>query len=105
MDIEVLHIDDCPNWEETGRRLREALDSTGHAEETIGFRMLRTPADVSGTAFAGSPTVTLDGVDLIPSPGATNDLACRVYATPTGLAGSPTVDQLIAAIRAHEPIA
>ena len=102
MDLEILHIDDCPNWEEAGSRLRAALDSTGHDGESIGFRLIRTSEDASGTAFAGSPTITLDGVDLIPSQGATGDLACRIYPTPSGLAGLPTVEQLIEGIRAHE---
>lgn len=102
VDLEVLHIDDCPNWREAATRLRAALDATGHPDEAITFRLLRTSEDIDGTAFAGSPTITLDGVDLIPSQGATGDLACRVYATPAGLAGLPTVDQLIEGILAHE---
>ena len=102
MDLEVLHIDDCPNWEQAGGRLRAALDSTGHSDESIGFRLIRSSDDTSGTVFAGSPTITLDGLDLIPSQCATSDLACRIYLTPDGLAGLPTVDQLIGAIRAHE---
>ena len=101
MVLEVLHIADCPNWQQAGIRLREALNATGHADESIGYRLLRSSKDAVGTAFAGSPTITLDGVDLIPSEGATSDLACRVYMTPLGLAGLPTVDQLVEAIRAH----
>jgi hypothetical protein len=42
VDLEVLHIDDCRNWREAATRLRAALDSTGHADEAITFRMLRT---------------------------------------------------------------
>jgi hypothetical protein len=102
MNVEVLHIDDCPNWEEAADRLREALRSTGHGDESIGFRLVRSSEDAVGTAFAGSPTITLDGVDLVPSQGATSDLACRIYLTSNGLAGLPTVDQLIEGIQAHE---
>jgi hypothetical protein len=98
MRLEVLHIDDCPNWEEAARRLQVALTSTGHGDVEIGYRLLRTPADAAGTAFAGSPTITVDGVDLFPSDGRTNDLACRIYFTPTGMAGLPTVDQLTEAL-------
>jgi hypothetical protein len=102
MDLEILHIVDCPNWRRAGIRLREALNATGHAELSIGYRLLRSSEDAVGTAFAGSPTITLDGVDLIPSEGATSDLACRLYVTPSGLAGLPTTDQLAEGIRAHE---
>jgi hypothetical protein len=102
MEWEVLHIDDCPNWEEAGRRLRTALIATGHGAESIRFRLLRSSEDAAATAFAGSPTLTLDGVDLIRSQSVTNELACRIYPTPSGLAGLPTVEQLIEGIRAHE---
>jgi len=102
MDLEILHIDDCPNWREAGDRLREALACAGLGEMPIGFRLLRTAEDAAGTGFAGSPTITVDGTDLFPSNGRTSDLACRIYVTPSGLAGLPTVDQLIERIVAHE---
>ncbi|WP_214465558.1 thioredoxin family protein [Microbacterium flavescens] len=101
MNIEVLHIEDCPSWIETGSRLREALDATGFSETTITYRLLGTSADAAQVPFAGSPTITVDGQDLFLSGGRTVDLACRVYLTPTGLAGLPTTEQLIAAIDAH----
>lgn len=101
MNIEVLHIEDCPSWGETGNRLREALDATGFGETTIAYRLLRTSEDAARVPFAGSPTITIDGQDMFPSGGRTADLACRVYMTPTGLAGLPTTEQLIEAIAAN----
>ena len=97
MDFEVLRIEDCPSWIETGSRLREALDATGFCETTITYRLLGTSADAARIPFAGSPTITVDGQDLFPNGGSTEDLACRVYPTPTGLAGLPTTEMLIAA--------
>jgi len=47
--------------------------------------------------FPGSPTVRVDGRDLFPGPVGVG-LACRVYRTPDGPAGSPTVDQLVDAM-------
>lgn len=102
MEFEVLHIDQCPNWEEAGGRLRTALNMTGHGDTVISFRLLRTPEDAAHVPFAGSPTITLDGEDLFPSDGRTTDLACRIYSTPAGLAGLPTVEQLTRAIKGHE---
>lgn len=102
VELEVLHIDDCPNWVEMGRRLRDALGATSHPDTAIRYRLLQTAADAAGTAFAGSPTVALDGVDLFPSVGATGDLACRIYQTPSGLAGLPTTEQLIERFTAYE---
>lgn len=102
MEFRVLHIDDCPNWQEAGTRLRAALDAAGLPDQRFDFLLIRSPADASGTGFAGSPTITLDGVDLIPTPGSTNDLACRIYRTDAGFAGVPTVDQLVERITAHQ---
>ena len=64
MIIEVLHIEDCPSWIETGSRLREALDATGFGETTITYRLLGTSADAAQVPFAGSPTITVDGQDV-----------------------------------------
>lgn len=102
MKIEVLHIDGCPSWVEAGRRLEEALLTTSHADATVEYRLLRTREDASGVAFAGSPTITLDGRDMFPSDGATTDLACRIYSTPGGLSGSPTTEQLSEAISLYD---
>lgn len=101
MNIEVLHIEECPSWVEAGNRLREALNKTGLGETAITFRLISTPEDAAQVSFAGSPTITIDGEDLFPSGGRTTDLACRVYPTPTGLAGLPTTEQLVVAIAAH----
>jgi hypothetical protein len=48
--------------------------------------------------FTGSPTIWLDGTDPFASPNAVPALACRVYASPDGLAGSPAVDRLVHAL-------
>ena len=52
-------------------------------------------------ATSGSTTITLDGNDLFPGSGRSNDLACRIYSTPAGLAGMPTVEQIREALSAH----
>lgn len=101
MDVEILHIDDCPNWVEAGRRVEQALEAIGHRDVTVRYRLIDTPDGASASSFAGSPTVTVGGVDLFPSEGRTNDLACRVYITPTGMAGVPTVEQITDALRAQ----
>ena len=102
VELQILHIDDCPNWKEAGSRLRDALDATDHQGALINYLAIQTSKDAEGTTFAGSPTITVDGVDLFPSPGAASDLACRIYQTPSGLAGLPTTEQLIERITAHE---
>lgn len=101
MKAEILHIDDCPSWERAGRLLREALDSTGHQDTVITYTLVASAAAAAQVAFAGSPTILIDGSDLFPSAGRTNDLACRVYMTPDGLSGWPTQEQLQEALVAR----
>ena len=101
MRAEVLHIEECPSWEEASRSLRAALDSTGHRDVPITFTLLASATEAAGVPFAGSPTILIDGQDVFPSDGRTSDLACRVYLTPKGLAGQPTQEQLETTLAAH----
>lgn len=99
MNIQVLHIDECPNWEEAGVRLRSALHAVGKPDTAIETILLTTPEEAERYAFAGSPTILIDGEDPFPTGATTTDLACRVYNTGTRLAGSPTTEQLTQALR------
>lgn len=95
MDIEILHIEECANWQRAGDAVRSALDQLALADVGIRFRLLSTSAEAAAVPFAGSPTVLIDGADAFPSDGRTSDLACRIYRTQTGFAGAPTVEQLV----------
>lgn len=99
MNVEILHIDACPSWESAETRTREALAALGRTDILVTTRLLSTPEDAAATAFAGSPTITIDGVDIFPSDGRTGELACRVYPTPHGLKGTPTLEQITDALR------
>ena len=99
MRIELLHIDECPNTADALERLESALAALGHRDMPVTARLLSTPADITGTGFAGSPTITVDGADIFPAGVPASDLACRIYATPGGLAGVPTLDQIAEALR------
>lgn len=78
-----------------------ALASLGFAAVPVIERRVTSPADAAATAFAGSPTVLIDGVDVVPGTVPTGTLACRIYRTETGVAGYPSRAQLASAIRAR----
>lgn len=101
MRIELLHIDDCPNTEKALQQVQAALAALGRQDVPVHLRRIKTAADTAGTGFAGSPTITADGADIFPAGVPTTDLACRIYATPSGLAGVPTVDQVMEALTKH----
>lgn len=100
MRIELLHIDECPNWAQCSERIQAALDVVGVRDVTIGHYLLTDPAGAARVDFGGSPTILIDGVDAFPGV-RTNDLACRIYQTEHGLAGMPTTTQIEEAIRAR----
>ncbi len=97
MDVALLYFDDCPSWQIAANHL-EAL-SQEIPEITIR-RMLVTTAEAAVEhRFLGSPSIQVNGQDLFAAPDSPVGLACRIYQTPDGPAGSPTLDQLRQAIK------
>ena len=99
--IELLHIAECPNSGETLLRLQRAVANTMSSNMSVKSTLIDSAETAAHWPFAGSPTILVDGVDLFPTDGRTNDLACRIYLTPHGLAGAPTQQQIEAALAAH----
>ena len=102
MDLQLLHFDDCPNWVVAHQRMQEAAAAVG-VGGTIELVYVETPDDAERLGFRGSPTVLINGVDPFAEPDAPVGLSCRIYQTPDGPAGAPTVAQLVHALRAAEP--
>ncbi len=99
--VEVLSIDECPNSRIAVEEAEAALASLGLSATAVVERRVTSPADAAATAFAGSPTVLIDGVDVIPGTAPTSTLACRIYRTGTGTKGYPSRAQIVDAILAR----
>lgn len=89
MEIALLYLPGCPNWQETYRRLQLVIDDLGldlvpHLVRVDG------PDDAERYGFRGSPTVLVDGVDPLADAELPVGLACGVYSTAHGPAGPPT---------------
>lgn len=91
MHVTVLYFDGCPNWRTADARLRALADECGL---TIDRRAIDTPEEAERVGFRGSPTILVEGRDPFASGGEPVGLSCRVYVTPDGPAGAPTVAQL-----------
>lgn len=98
MEITLQYFDGCPNWRVAAGRL--AVITAELPGVVVNQRMVHSLEDAEAIGFHGSPSILADGSDLFPDAAAAVGLACRIYATPTGLAGAPTLEQLRAAIDA-----
>jgi hypothetical protein len=95
MDLQLLYFDGCPHHSVAEERLRSALARVGREGEEIRAVLVETPEDAERLGFIGSPTILVDGLDPFATGGEQPALACRVFSTPEGREGSPTVDQLV----------
>ena len=94
MKVQLLYFDECPNWQVADARLREAVAAVGRATE-VERVLVTTTEEAEAWGFHGSPSVLVDGQDPFAEPGAPVGLSCRLYRTPAGVGGSPTVEQLV----------
>jgi len=91
VDVTLLYFEGCPHWKAAEDNLRVVADEMGLK---ISRRLVASAEDAEALPFAGSPTILFDGHDPFPRPDGTTGLACRVYQTPNGPAGTPSVSQL-----------
>lgn len=98
MEIEILHIEACPNWRYAGELVSRVLDELDAKHVPVTFTLISTPDEAAAVPFAGSPTILVDGVDAFPSEGATADLACRVYQSEGRFTGTPSLSDLRAVL-------
>ncbi len=100
--VTLQYFDGCPNWRQT----LSVLHSIASADPGVEIQTERvdTPESAEERCFRGSPTVLINQNDPFADEGLPVGLTCRLYPTPTGIAGSPTADQLrqaIASARHH----
>lgn len=100
MDIALLYFDDCPNWKIADERL--AAIAAERSDVTVSRHLVDTLKEAERVGFHGSPSILVNGIDVFAEPGTGVGLSCRVYRTPDGPAGAPTIEQLRAALAAQD---
>jgi hypothetical protein len=58
--VEVLYVDDCPNWRECGERIAAALKAAGLDGVAVNYRRIDTSAEAAALPFAGSRMILKD---------------------------------------------
>lgn len=95
MDVTVLYFVGCPHWEVVDERLAALADELGLA---VSHREVTSPEEAERLGFRGSPSIVVDGRDVFAEGDEPVGLSCRIYQTPQGQAGAPTMEQLRAAL-------
>jgi hypothetical protein len=99
VNVVLLYFAACPNWQLADGRLQEALVRAGRTDVRVERHEVATSDEGETSGFRGSPTVLVDGRDPFAEADAAVGLSCRVYRSAAGLAGAPTVEQLLKVLR------
>lgn len=84
MRVELLATLDCPHLERAEEIARRALANNGHTPH-IDRVYVSDLDNAAGLGFHGSPTLRIDGRDVVPVPvGEPVHLGCRLYRQPNG---------------------
>ncbi|MGH3034086.1 MAG: DF family (seleno)protein [Gaiellaceae bacterium] len=88
--VELLYFDGCPHWREAAAAIDEAARTTGISTQVCATAVNNLDEAVR-RRFFGSPTVRIAGRDVEPGAERRSDyaLACRVYESEEGVAGTP----------------
>jgi hypothetical protein len=100
-DVELLWWEGCPSTEGALAQVREALIALGLDGAEVRAREIQTDDDALQAGFLGSPTILIDGQDLVPAgDGDDIGLSCRVYRRRDGrISPLPDPDDLREALR------
>lgn len=96
MQVTLQHFDGCPHWQLADERLRTLVGEFGFE---LSYEAIDTPEAAEEAGFRGSPTILVDGVDPFADGDEPVGLSCRVYDTPGGPAGAPTMEQFREVLR------
>lgn len=99
--VELVWDHECPNVEAARCVVREALRQVGSAEQWTEWRIGTDELPAHARGF-GSPTILVDGLDVTGQPGGESDNCCRVYLRPDGMAGVPTVEEVVTRLKSAD---
>ena len=92
-EIELLYFDGCPSWQTALENLHQVIDAENLPYQVRLIEIV-TPQQAQDEHFLGSPSFRIGGTDLWPETRSRYNMSCRVYQTPQGMRGSPTVEML-----------
>lgn len=94
MKIDLLHIAECPSWTTCLKNIKHALIDL-EDDSKVNLFLVDSLEKEELSMFHRSPTILVDGRDIFPVDDYDGALSCRVYSTPEGLRGMPSIDQIV----------
>jgi hypothetical protein len=91
--IQLLYFEGCPSWQNGLENLKTAMQMEG-LDAAVVLVEVKDNDDAARLRFLGSPSFQIDGQDLWPEDRDTYSLSCRIYSTPDGMKGYPSVEML-----------
>jgi hypothetical protein len=101
VNVELLWWEGCPSTERAWTAVREALTDLGFDGVEVRMREIKDDGDAAEAGFVGSPTILIDGADLVPAAADEQiGLSCRIYRRRDGrVSPIPDPDDLREALR------
>lgn len=100
MRVELLFWEGCPSHPRALEDLRAALAATGRDPEGVALVEVVTDEDARRLDFRGSPTIRVDGRDVVDPSDEPVALTCRVYHRRDGrVSPTPDPEDLVEALR------
>lgn len=101
LHVELLAMADCPHLTRARQDLEIVLRK-GIIEVPIQLVFVSGREDAEFLGFQGSPTIRINGDDVVPQPELPIAFACRTYRGADGsVLGSPPIEAIRAAVDAH----
>jgi hypothetical protein len=99
--VELLVVEECPHLSQARADLESVL-GRGVIETPVQIVIVNSQEDAEFLGFQGSPTIRINGDDVVPQPELPPALACRLYRDAEGRTiGSPPIEAIRTAVEAH----
>jgi hypothetical protein len=82
--VELLWWSGCPSWEQALAQLRAQMAELGLDPGSVEVREVGSEAEAEHERFVGSPTIRVDGADVLDPGAEPAGLTCRIYRTRDG---------------------
>jgi hypothetical protein len=99
--VELLTFEGCPHLDRARHDL-EAVLRESIIETPVQVVYVNSAEDAEFLGFQGSPTIRINGEDVVPQPELPVAVGCRLYRDAEGrMQGSPPIEAIRAAVERH----